>query len=261
MHPAEHEQNNANLAAQHLQYAAQISRFQPVLLVPLCVGMGVLAIIIFRAAPSLYSAVSYAASRTSSSSIIVLIAYFALYAVVFRVGIRQVRLQGEPLFSLLGPLRPTSSQLPLSFYSTEGDHDVPYRASVDSRRKNVILIVADSLRADHLPSFGYARNTAPRLSQRLDRQPSLTAKFLKIQHIYGMFGWAPFDDVIAYLTRSLERPYLMGERFSAADIVIGGSLPLLMSRGIVPESDVLNSYKQRILARPSYGRAQAKEGG
>jgi glutathione S-transferase len=92
-------------------------------------------------------------------------------------------------------------------------------------------------------------------------EPSLTAKFLKIQHIYGMFGWAPFDDVIAYLTRSLERPYLMGERFSAADIVIGGSLPLLMSRGIVPESDVLNSYKQRILARPSYGRAQAKEGG
>jgi len=90
-------------------------------------------------------------------------------------------------------------------------------------------------------------------------EPSLTAKFLKIQHIYGMFGWAPFDDVIAYLTRSLERPYLMGERFSAADIVIGGSLPLLMSRGIVPESDLLNSYTQRILGRPAYGRAQAKD--
>jgi glutathione S-transferase len=90
-------------------------------------------------------------------------------------------------------------------------------------------------------------------------EPSLTAKFLKIQHIYGMFGWAPFDDVITYLTRSLERPYLLGERFSAADIVIGGSLPLLMSRGIVPESDLLKSYTQRILGRPAYGRAQAKD--
>jgi glutathione S-transferase len=92
-------------------------------------------------------------------------------------------------------------------------------------------------------------------------EPSLTAKFLKIQHVYGMFGWAPFDDVVAWLTRSLERPFLVGERFSAADIVIGGSLPLLMSRGIVPESDVFKSYTQRLTERPAYGRAQAKDGG
>src|SRR5579872_2018756 len=30
-------------------------------------------------------------------------------------------------------------------------------------------------------------------------EPSLTAKFLKVQHVYGTFGWAPFDDVLAYL--------------------------------------------------------------
>jgi len=92
-------------------------------------------------------------------------------------------------------------------------------------------------------------------------EPSLTAKFLKVQHVYGMFGWAPFDDVITWLTHSLERPYLLGDRFSAADIVIGGSLPLLMGRGIVPESDVLKSYVQRITARPAYGRSQAKDSG
>jgi glutathione S-transferase len=92
-------------------------------------------------------------------------------------------------------------------------------------------------------------------------EPSLTARFLKLQHIYGTFGWAPFDDVISYLTRSLEQPYLLGERFSAADIVIGGSLPLLMSRGIVPESEVLKSYVQRVTARPAFAQAQAKDGG
>jgi glutathione S-transferase len=92
-------------------------------------------------------------------------------------------------------------------------------------------------------------------------EPSLTAKFLKVQHVYGMFGWAPFDDVITWLTQSLERPYLLGDRFSAADIVIGGSLPLLMGRGIVPESDVFKSYVQRITARPAYGRSQAKDSG
>ena len=92
-------------------------------------------------------------------------------------------------------------------------------------------------------------------------EPSLTAKFLKVQHVYGMFGWAPFDDVITWLTHSLEGPYLLGDRFSAADIVIGGSLPLLMGRGIVPESDVFKSYVQRITARPAHGRAQTKDGG
>ena len=92
-------------------------------------------------------------------------------------------------------------------------------------------------------------------------EPSLTAKFLKVQHVYGMFGWAPFDDVITWLTHSLERPYLLGDRFSAADIVIGGSLPLLMGRGIVPESDVFKSYVQRITARPAYGRSQKKDSG
>ena len=92
-------------------------------------------------------------------------------------------------------------------------------------------------------------------------EPSLTAKFLKVQHVYGMFGWAPFDDVITWLTHSLEGPYLLGDRFSAADIVIGGSLPLLMGRGIVPESDVFKSYVQRITARPAYGRAQTKDSG
>jgi glutathione S-transferase len=93
-------------------------------------------------------------------------------------------------------------------------------------------------------------------------EPSLTAKFLKIQHIYGTFGWAPFDDVIGYLTRTIsERAYLLGERFSAADIVIGGSLPLLMTRGIVPESEILKSYTARLATRPAFARAQARDVG
>lgn len=92
-------------------------------------------------------------------------------------------------------------------------------------------------------------------------EPSLTAKFLNIQHIYGTFGWAPFDDVIAYLTRALSgKPYLLGERFSAADVLVGGSLSFLMGR-IIPESDTFKSYVTRITARPCHARAQAKDAG
>jgi glutathione S-transferase len=92
-------------------------------------------------------------------------------------------------------------------------------------------------------------------------EPSLTAKFLKIQHIHGTFGWAPFDDVIGYLTGALaSQPYLLGERFSAVDVLIGGSLSFLMGR-VVPESDVFKSYVGRITNRPAFARAQARDAG
>src|SRR5262245_47756586 len=66
-------------------------------------------------------------------------------------------------------------------------------------------------------------------------EPALTATFLKIQHIYGTFAWAPFEEVLDHLGRTLAaRPYLLGGKFSAADIVYGGSMQFLMSRGMVP---------------------------
>ena len=92
-------------------------------------------------------------------------------------------------------------------------------------------------------------------------EPSLTAKFLRVQHIYGTFGWAPFDEVLEYVNRTLEkRAYFLGDHFSAVDIMFGGSLPLLMSNGMMPETPVLKAYTSRITARPAFARATAKDG-
>jgi glutathione S-transferase len=93
-------------------------------------------------------------------------------------------------------------------------------------------------------------------------EPSLTAKFLNIRHMHGTFGWAPFDEVLAYLTSTLQNgQYLLGDRFSTADILIGGSLPIMMARGIVPESETFNAYIARIRERPAFGRARVKDPG
>lgn len=93
-------------------------------------------------------------------------------------------------------------------------------------------------------------------------EPALTAKFLKIDHIYGTFGWAPFDEVLELLDKTLAaKPYLLGDKFTAVDIIFGGSMPLLMSRGIVPETDALKAYAARVTSRPSFLRAQAKDQG
>jgi len=91
-------------------------------------------------------------------------------------------------------------------------------------------------------------------------EPSLTANFLKLQHIYGTFGWGPFEEVVEHMTAALQKtPYFLGDRFSAVDVVFGGSLPLLMSRQILPESDIFKDYVARIAARPAFVRAQAKD--
>jgi len=93
-------------------------------------------------------------------------------------------------------------------------------------------------------------------------EPSLTAKFLKVQHVYGTFGWGPFEEVVDHLTRTLQAsPYFLGDRFSAVDIVFGGSMPLLMSGQILPENEAFKSYVARITARPAFARAQARDGG
>jgi len=93
-------------------------------------------------------------------------------------------------------------------------------------------------------------------------EPALTAKFLKIEHIYGTFGWAPFDEVLELLNKTLKAgPYLLGEKFSAADIIFGGSIPMLMLRGIVPETDALKAYAARVTSLPSFLRAQARDEG
>jgi glutathione S-transferase len=93
-------------------------------------------------------------------------------------------------------------------------------------------------------------------------EPSLTAKFLKLQHVYGTFGWGPFDEVLEHLARTLgARSYLLGENFSAADIVFGGSLPLLMARGMVPETEPFKAYAARVTSRAAVARAQSRDNG
>jgi glutathione S-transferase len=93
-------------------------------------------------------------------------------------------------------------------------------------------------------------------------EPSLTAKFLKLQHIFGTFAWAPFEEVLDVLGRTLaSKPFLLGEKFSAADIVFGGSMQFLIGRGMVPGTEVFSAYAERVTGRPAFQRAQAKDNG
>ena len=70
------------------------------------------------------------------------------------------------------------------------------------------------------------------------------------------FSFGAFDDMVQVLEGVLKtRKYLLGERFSAADVVLGGTLSRLLYQKILPESPALLDYNDRLTAREAFHRA------
>jgi glutathione S-transferase len=73
-------------------------------------------------------------------------------------------------------------------------------------------------------------------------------------------GWRDFDTVLDILSKALTKgPHLMGEQFTAADVVIGSGLRYGMMFKLVPERKEFADYVARIGARPAAQRAQARD--
>jgi len=73
-------------------------------------------------------------------------------------------------------------------------------------------------------------------------------------------GWRDFDTVLDIVSKALAKgPFLMGEQFTAADIVIGSGLRYGMLFKLIPERKEFQEYVGRISARPAAQRAQAKD--
>jgi glutathione S-transferase len=74
-------------------------------------------------------------------------------------------------------------------------------------------------------------------------------------------GWADYDTVIAVLRDAAGNasPYLLGERFSAADVVIGSSLRWGMQFKLLPELPEFVAYTQRLKQRPALQRQIARD--
>lgn len=76
----------------------------------------------------------------------------------------------------------------------------------------------------------------------------------------GQHGWGDFDSMIEVWEQALEPgPWLLGERFSAADTLVGSSGVFLRMFDMLPDSPVISAYADRCLARPAYQRAMQLE--
>ena len=73
-------------------------------------------------------------------------------------------------------------------------------------------------------------------------------------------GYGDYDTMLKTLVDQLEQgPWLLGDTFSAADVLWGTALNWTTMFKLVPELPVIRAYIDRVLARPAMQRAAAKD--
>src|SRR5262245_45589718 len=76
----------------------------------------------------------------------------------------------------------------------------------------------------------------------------------------AMLGYGDFDTTMNVLAKALEKgPWLMGDQFTAADVLIGSNIRWGMIFKMIPERKEFTDYVARIVARPAAQRAEAKD--
>ena len=76
----------------------------------------------------------------------------------------------------------------------------------------------------------------------------------------AMSPYGDYDTVMNTLAAQLGRgPYILGEKFSAADVLWGTALGWTIAFKLVPELPVFKEYVSRIGARPAVARARARD--
>jgi glutathione S-transferase len=69
----------------------------------------------------------------------------------------------------------------------------------------------------------------------------------------GMSPYGSYDTMISTLAQELERgPYLLGQTFSAADVLWGSALGWMIGFKLVPDLPVFKSYVERVTSRPAF---------
>jgi glutathione S-transferase len=73
--------------------------------------------------------------------------------------------------------------------------------------------------------------------------------------------YGDYDTVLKAVNAQLERgPYLLGDRFTAADVLWASALAWTTLFELVPATPVIKAYIARVTSRPSFERASATDG-
>ncbi len=113
--------------------------------------------------------------------------------------------------------------------------------------------LGDPLRGDYLKWLFFAPGVfepavADRAFKRVEPPPR------------SAIGYGDFDTVMDVVARAVSAaPYLVGGRFTAADLLIGANLRWAMAFGLIPKREEFARYVAQLDARPAYQRAAARD--
>ena len=89
-------------------------------------------------------------------------------------------------------------------------------------------------------------------------EPALGEKFMGTKPNRFSAGWGDFDAMIEVLEACVHTgPWLLGEKFSAADVMVGSGVQFMHTFGMLPDSAPLRAYMERCVARPAFQAAMA----
>ena len=119
-------------------------------------------------------------------------------------------------------------------------------------RNGIGPLVGDPKRGPYLTWLAYYSGVV---------EPAWTMNFMQIDVPPGPAGWAPVEEVMDFTFKTLgQGPYILGEKFSAADVLIGTTFAMFMGQPSFPKTPLVEDYANRVISRPAYKRALEKEG-
>jgi glutathione S-transferase len=93
-------------------------------------------------------------------------------------------------------------------------------------------------------------------------EPAFMSKFMNVEVPRGTAGWVPVEETMASIMKVLAAgPYILGEGFSAADVLYGTTFAMFGQSPMMPKSAIVDDYVKRVVSRPAFGRALARDGG
>jgi len=89
-------------------------------------------------------------------------------------------------------------------------------------------------------------------------EPALIAKGGGWSYGPSSAGWGTFEAMIETMQSALSQgPYVLGEQFSMADVVFGGTIRYVLMSGMLDPLPVFSDYAARLAERPAFQRADA----
>lgn len=90
-------------------------------------------------------------------------------------------------------------------------------------------------------------------------EPGSMAKMGGWEYQPGSAGWGTYEAIIAAMESAIQgRDFVLGEAFSMADVIFGGTIRYMLRVKLLEPKPVFTQYAERLSARPACQRADAR---